>query len=96
MYIKDSSPPDIVSNRDRVILMRDRFESIKNNYAGMLYFCKRITGLDSPSMRDLETFEVARFHANEGYKKNLSFPIDYYLAKIKELEAEIARLKSVK
>ena len=93
LSIKDEAPPNIKHTSDRVVLMLDRFKSIKNNYAGMLYFCQRITGNDDVSMSQLESFEIARFRNHKNYIKNHSFPVSSYLKKIDELEKKIYELE---
>lgn len=93
-YLIVDSLPDITPQNDRVVIMRDRFLSISNNYKGMLYFCSNV--LDVPrknvNMLMLKQFDIRRFQDNERFKRNLSWPVDYYLKRIKELEQKIIEL----
>jgi hypothetical protein len=96
MPLLGDAPPSLPFVGERVELMRDRLESIKRNYDGMLYFCSRITGIpkDQIAMVNLKQFEVARFHKHEKYVENHAWPVSHYLKMIKRLENEIADLKS--
>ena len=90
-YLIEESLPDITPQNDRITIMRDRFQNISNNYRGMLYFCSRILNVPEKNinMFSLERFELDRFHKNEQFKENLSWPVSMYLNKIKELEQKI-------
>ena len=92
--ILKESPPNLPNTGDRVTLMRDRLESIKRNYEGMLYFCHRITGYpqDKISMSLLSNFEIARFHRHEAYVRNHCWPVSLYLSRIHQLEEQVLSL----
>jgi len=92
MLIEDAPPNLPPPSSDRVELMRDRFERIKNGYGAMVYFCQLVTGINNISIKDLERFEIARFHTNENFKKNHSFPVSQYLERIDELEKKVIKL----
>ena len=92
-YIKNDSLPNVDPYSDDIVIRRELFTRFKKKYEGMLYFCSRITGIDQEklTMQDLEHFEFKRFDRDQQYLENLSWPIDAYLDKIKELEEEIGR-----
>lgn len=73
-----------------VTIMRDKLSRHCVAFDALLSFASGILGKDENKItaQDLFMFNKARFHAHEDYIRNASFPVDFYLAKIKELLEE--------